>query len=879
MKIYLAGLTAFAIGLSVCPRSFAQTKSSTNVGAYKDSLGKVHTWSISPAHSLVWDGSPYLPIGGVFVPRSLNAKPTEADWATDVEALSTLKAKGVIDIIVDPTVSAVDIPVSAWQRLIEQLDKDGFRYGITFGTGITTPLTGTVVKPTSYRMEEVRDGVELSWNVADADGGYYICVDGSDATQIQSEGAVRIRDGAATVLANTKASGTVAILYPHKIIRGTRDGTLPDVWSGFDRYRDRIFSLFHKVKFGDGLRFFLDPLTRRLAMTGETEYVFPDSPAFRLDWESYLTSHYTNIDDLMNAWGVGDRHITDFKMASRMIPLSASGRGVPFLLDMGTGKRNDYRGGDRIWSDLRDCRNESLIYYMNSVSDFLKREIANVPVIYTRTQQHRMFTNQLRSGGFDGLGMVAYGRGSAIVTSGADSVYSQAEESVKPIWCFVSETMDTTGPSKSSLGYATRESMFYDLDWLKKIGAKGIFTYALQAPPEDAFKNYQLLKAPIQIDWLKEYADRSGRGVVMDTRPNALPYPQEAAGIVHPGPIGKSGVWWMPSLTVGTVLNFGSSYAGYVLKSATGDMAVIWSLTGARKTHLIVPDAKKATVFTVDGLPIKAKIDEKKKSLEFVMDDTPVVVKNIDDTVLPLEAVEDAVVALRTLVSAAEEMKVLQPDDKFKYDNAADLLIHNNPKMALTITTNSLNKLVNLVLPYTWIEAERPEFHSLGEIVQNSAASGGGYINLNVQAGNGSARHSASYRFMVPADDTYTIWAAVSAGQAGNSPFSWNVDNSQLRSSTEGVTAGDPYLANQFHWINLGRAVLTRGVHSLGISITDVALGTNRYVFSADAFLVTRSVFHPNGTAQPPLLMDPNAKLSTDRESKDKKKKKTSNKP
>src|SRR5439155_171780 len=85
----------------------------------------------------------------------------------------------------------------------------------------------------------------------------------------------------------------------------------------------------------------------------------------------------------------------------------------------------------RFWADLRQCRNESIVYHMNVIADLLKREVANVPVLYTYTQQGRIFTNTQTSGGFDGLGVSAYGRGSSLVTGGADAAYSQAAESRK----------------------------------------------------------------------------------------------------------------------------------------------------------------------------------------------------------------------------------------------------------------------------------------------------------------------------------------------------------------------------------------------------------------------------------------------------------------
>jgi hypothetical protein len=171
-------------------------------------------------------------------------------------------------------------------------------------------------------------------------------IDGTDAPIGGTDapaGVTRILDGVATVSAEVGSAGCVGLLYPHKSLSPTREGSLPDVWSGFDAYRDRLLGTFGRIKFGRGLRFFLDPLCHPIGLTGETEFVVPDSPQFRLEWEAYLSRRYTDIDALMTAWGLLDRDIKDFKHATSLLPLWPAGRGVPFLLDTAAETRLPFR--------------------------------------------------------------------------------------------------------------------------------------------------------------------------------------------------------------------------------------------------------------------------------------------------------------------------------------------------------------------------------------------------------------------------------------------------------------------------------------------------------------------------------------------------------
>src|SRR5207247_1628500 len=103
--------------------------------------------------------------------------------------------------------------------------------------------------------------------------------------------------------------------------------------------------------------------------------------------------------------------IKDHKHAAALMPLWAGRRGVAYMVDPTRNRLvevDPFTDKSRFWTDLRECRNNSVVSYMNSIADFLKREVADVPVVYTYTQQHRMFTNPNRKGGFDGIGIAAY---------------------------------------------------------------------------------------------------------------------------------------------------------------------------------------------------------------------------------------------------------------------------------------------------------------------------------------------------------------------------------------------------------------------------------------------------------------------------------------
>src|SRR5579862_8377009 len=126
----VCGILAAAM---LCASGMAASAAVGTSGVFADRAGATHPWSVNNGHVLIWDGQPYIPVGGVFAPRYLAEGQTEDNWKKDADALEVIKSKGVTDLIVTPTVSAADVPAAAWQRVLDSLEAGGFRYGLEFG--------------------------------------------------------------------------------------------------------------------------------------------------------------------------------------------------------------------------------------------------------------------------------------------------------------------------------------------------------------------------------------------------------------------------------------------------------------------------------------------------------------------------------------------------------------------------------------------------------------------------------------------------------------------------------------------------------------------------------------------------------------------------
>ncbi|HSV73176.1 MAG TPA: hypothetical protein VLH79_05400 [Chthonomonadales bacterium] len=811
-------------------------------------------WTVTAAHTLLWDGKPYIPVGGVFEPRLLRAGALDADAAADAAALDTLKSKGLLDVIIRPPGSPLAASAGQWQRLIDMLEARGFRYGVGFGTGMDAPLTGHVIWPSAYRTQPLEAGADATWEVTDGDSAWFILVDPHDGTRIYREGNARVERGVVTSTGRGRVeAGAVGLLYPRKAIRPQHRIGLPDFWQHYDGYRDALIGLFGGVRFGAGLRFFLDPLGPAIGWQGEAEHLVPDSPGFRLEWEAYLGRRYPHVDDLLVAWAIADTSVKDIRTAAGLIPLWSGGKGIPFFLDLATGSRIQITGGTgRFWRDFEAFRAESVVHHLDAMADALKREVANVPVVYTYTDAWPAPSAFATGAGFDGVGIMAYGRGSALVTGGADAAHSFVREAGRRLWCLVVGT----APSIPSLGapaaFESRADLAGDLDWLRGIGAKGFFVEGFQLLSGAEVSPSSLLSSPEQLVWLSEHAARLGAETeLVGLRPRVLPYPAAAAGVVRSGLIGESGVWWAPSRATGQALDFGSSYAGYTIALPDGERTVLWSVTGPRETRLWALDPSRVSAETVDGRPAPIRADRRRRTATLMLDTTPVVLRTAGQPVFPLEAVEDAIGALRSLVAQGTAAQALVQDHRFQLDRAEAAFRQGDMIGAYASARQGLAGIVEVLQPFTWREAEGADPHTFTDAMRMAAASGSGVLMLNTSNRPPREGYTAQIRFSVPADDQYTVWLAASPAGNRRSPFVWLVNTGEPQACADAEKVGHAYMGDQLAWLKLGSLNLTKGQHTFTIRVTDRAPGTDRYQLLLDALLVTRGPFAPNGTLRP----------------------------
>lgn len=817
-------------------------------GTYRDASGGEHPWSITQAHALKWGGAPYIPVGGTFTPTSWAADSTDDAWAADKQALDSWKAHGVLDICLTAgNVGLTQIPADRVQRVIDYLDANGFRYGIKIADYPKDPLVGYVIKPGVYRdPSPPADGPVRFGPISGLVDAFYLLASRTDAS-IDSTGAAKVDDqGTATVDVHGSSSDDVLLLYPQRMfLPGSPESHLPDLWQGYDEYRDRLLSFFRKIKLGPGFRFFLDPLAGDIGLDGEVNNLIPTTDGFRLDFQAWLDKKYDhNMDDLNRGWGIADPStgtaIPDFATAARSIPLWFEARGVPAIYDpiskVSYAVTNKPHIAGHYWDDLNDFRIQSTRGYMNAIADALRQGVADVPVVYQWTSHSALFSNDRSTGGYNGLSM---GSGDADIVTGGAYTYAQAEESPRTTWLIADL------PKSTSLA---RPALFNNWDSLRDIGARGFF---LATPPKDS------------LDWLNAYAAsvQVSAPALLQSRTTFLPYPV-GIGLTITAHRLASGAWWLPSYSPGAKLMIGPTLSGYYMTNTDSRMPtfVVWSPDdNAGVPQFDLGKDNQPVITDSAGNPLK--VDHKGSVWSIPIGRDPVLISHVHAIPLPQSAADDAEKEANRLLALADDQNINTVRYKQQLFYALNSIPTrtDNVNLRYSLISRVIDQLTNVLRPYTWIEAERSSKYTFDSLVPDPAASGGAYLSLNTPlsppaavAGEQGGYH-ADYKFTVNAPGRYEIWMAGSPlGTKDVSTFQYIVDNGASNDSSGSSPSGDMY-AGKFVWSHIGDATLTRGSHTLTIVVNNRRASDNHYALAIDALCLSRVPFHPDGINQPAI--------------------------
>lgn len=610
---------------------------SVSAGTYKDRDGGSHVWAVGKSHQLIWDNVPYVPFGVTLQPKSLAPGSGDSEYSADKAAIEAMKDAGVKDILLRPGNGGISsVSPESLQCIIDLLDANGLNYGIEVYDPPYTPLVGYVVNPAANRAEGIRKNGDISRKLSDTTSAIWVLCD-SASHEVNKIGHVVALDGNITVKVSSTIEGDkLLLLYPQKSISADNpDWGLPDLWADYDHHRDNLIAFLSKLKFGKGLRYFIDPFSDKLGIRGDTDALFPTSRRFRLEYAAWLSKKYAKPSDISSAWGIGAHELASFTDAAAIIPLWRNSRGVPCVFDDSVGiGYNAEIGASTIWSDFLEFRKRSIAGYMDSMADVLKRSVVDVPVVYTANGLNQVFQSS-GSIGYDGLAAPV---SKSVVESSENSglIYSMADSSRRSIWAIC--RLQPAGGT-----FQRKVDLFSLINSSHGLGSKGFLLQFEGTETPDANT----------LGWLHEYAIVGNRDRFFSTYvPHTIYYPQGTTNTKIKQ--FESGTWWLPALATSNDLNIGPTLAGYSIGSTGNQVGEIyvWSLRGKRVIHIL--GAAAVTVIQSSGE--ESQIKPKKGYIELTVGEEPVIVRGIPSTqFLPIEVVALAIQELQDTIDKSSK--------------------------------------------------------------------------------------------------------------------------------------------------------------------------------------------------------------------------------
>lgn len=603
-------------------------------GAYTDGkTGTTQTWYVNQVGTLYWQDTPFVPIGGMWCSKYLiyynAATPTtnEANWAYDTAILDRMAAGGVRDVYLNAVVNGTTRPAAVWQRVVDAFEDRGFSYGLQFnGRSATAPaMPAYIVRANeaggTLRVENISaDGyvsisvpTSLVVGLQSARGGLFLVVETATGEAVQTGQATAgpIVSGRFTLTAAVSvpsdAPHTVYFI-PFVTFMGT---SLTNIWDAADATVSGLRSLLSQIRFGPGLRLFVDPVLNESGIVNWYESLLIASPVWRGQFTQWLTSRYSSLSAVADAWRITPAP-PSYEAAARLVPLQTGPKGSSwagrlYLMDpdTGTAYRADARAG-RLWDDVLEFRDDSFRAFNDRVADAVS-EYADVPVVYKNVGVLKRY-NVYRDtgGGTDGLGGEIYGAEPDVLRRRFSDNYAATQACAKTTWCIVTETQQDENVTRKAdsgvVGWPDKATMFAHFDTLLDAGAKGIYDFLFHTPSDPKLMNYYSYTAkPEQFGWLLEYRT----ALLADRLPQVAGATSKIARY-YVYPAGQ--MWWFKP-TQRTAVLPGDDYDGAGSMRAADGTWALPSFDWDVDTRTLVFNLQDDPATTVWGGPVRAVPD------------------------------------------------------------------------------------------------------------------------------------------------------------------------------------------------------------------------------------------------------------------------------
>lgn len=778
-------------------------------------------WHVNAAHTLVWDGKPYTPVGLV-VPA-------------DGDSIRKARAAGVRDLVLQASFQ------DDWAKVLATAESAGANYLLSINEP-TPQAPAWLCLPEAMRVINVSHRSTIQVQLPGTVRAYYVVV-GPDSS-VMARGWAVVRDGTARVKVNLTVSADdyQVLLFPL-----VRESDLVDYWEGLDARRDHVLRRLKEAKPGAGLRGILNPAGHPQKDRASAPFstadaagwtaalpLVPDSILFRLELEQYLREKYQTISNLAAAWRIDALPLKSFAHAAGLVPLFSPNFGAGAFLDpVNDATISARRIGSKFWDDVQVVIESAAVRRLGRFATTI-RGIANVPILYDWAGWSPLHERRDIAG--DGIGITTVGGGTSVLTGKAGYALSSALAWGSRSWLVA-----------TSIRFAENGAPFPTEDQLRSVVGSlvdlGVKAWFVEAAGGDEARWAAAMNGEAQQD--TSLADRSPRAIFF---PINARYPAETMQL--PG-----GAWWLPTPAAGDRIDVGANYEAYRLAAPYDRHIAIWTTGAPRKTKLLLHTPQTVTLHSVSGLPVDSRVV--KDGIEVTIRNEPLLIFGADTTPVPEDAIQELVEAEAAITAEAVRKGADITEERFLFADALRKA-RTSPGASLAQMTEAYRRMLLKVAPYVWREGERADAPGVGVRIQSAGCSQGEALRLRsllpFDSITGSARPpatgmSAKYKLTVSGSrDEHTIWLAARIPEASR-PFVRLEVKGGLKLPLTAPPVSE--YGDGFGWYQVGTMLLPKGEYEFTISME---AGAPLMDMAIDVLFATPQPFRPSGPRMPRFL-------------------------
>lgn len=763
--------------------------SQTGEGTFRPYAANGIPWKVNANHTLVWGGSPYLPIGA---------------RVSEQKEIDAAIAAGVREFVVGLPASGM-----GWDRAIDSFENAQAHYLVALDS-LAEPARGYAVEPQSYRIDGILQDTSIDVPLPGASAALAVLVTRRDG-YVQWSKRIEAQDGRLKLKIEAPNSlEHVLLLFPI-----TQSLAMPDYWESFDGARDRLLQTLAQTKFGPGLRGLVNPMGELLRIPSSESRFVPSSLYFRAELKAQLQTRYHNLDTAVKSWSVSASDITTWDQLARLVPLWSGTRGVPRLWDPVTDHlyTSDQKRSTA-WSDIDSVIAAAGARRFARLVPAIKK-IANVPIVQEWAGWAAPYESSLSP--LDGVGMRARGSSLSQLVNAASPAASSILRWTRPGWL----------PATDIVLPATGAKLSEVVDDLVSMGARGCF--------------FRTSDPAMLTAVAAEAASRAADVSAADYSPIPLFFPENARNPALAQRL-PGGRWWLPSPAGGNRIDLGSVFNAYRYRSGDTSFIAMWTSAGEGRVKLRLADNKTVAFESLDGTDLKPK--KIKNGVEVFISETPIIITGTEEIPIPEPALTETAAAFEAASKLAENLRRDVTEETFLFKDSASGF-DRNPGGAFATMRIQLARMIKKVDRYDWIEAESCRSAAFGEAVSIPGCSGGSALGFDSPFASSVGGYRATFEVPAQSDSDLEVWIAARIPEDVRPFARLVVGGQQMEIPAESVSM----YGTGFAWYRVGTTRLAGNKTTIefrvqGIDATRVAL---------DVLLLYPGQFQPRSIFPPAL--------------------------